>query len=70
MEETKSALEKVNTQKLSLSIDDKEFKKIQIAITYKYNKTKKTDIQKIAKNLLMEKIDDILKEMQNNFLND
>lgn len=70
MEETKNALEKVNTQKLSLSIDDKEFKKIQIAITYKYNKTKKTDIQKIAKNLLMEKIDDILKEMQNNFLND
>ena len=69
-ETIKETLEKINTQKLSLTIDDKEWKKIQIAITYKYNKTKKSDIQKIAKEMLMEKIDEVLKEMQNDFLKD
>jgi len=58
---------KQNTQRLSIPFSADEMKKLEIAFNYKYNINKRTKIASMIKDRIMKEIEEILKEMKENF---
>ena len=58
---------KQNSQRLCIPFEYEEMKKLQIAYNYKYDHNQKSRIIEHIKENIIKEVDEILKEMKDNF---
>jgi len=67
IEEKLEIAKKQNTQRLCIPFTVEEMKKLEIAFNYRYDLNKKTQIASLLKKRIEKEVEEILKEMKDNF---